>query len=33
MEKSWRDAIIRVLKENGDPMHYSDITTTILENS
>lgn len=32
MEKSWLDAIIRVLREEGVPMHYKDITRVILEN-
>lgn len=32
MEKTWREAIIRVLKEAGTAMHYSDIAEAILTN-
>lgn len=30
MEKTWRDAIKRVLSESDAPLHYSDITEQIL---
>jgi hypothetical protein len=30
MEKSWKEAIIKVLKESEVPLHYSDITDQIL---
>ncbi len=30
MEKSWKDAIIKVLKESEVPLHYADITDQIL---
>ncbi len=30
MEKTWKDAIIRVLEENGKPLHYTEITDQIL---
>lgn len=29
-EKSWKDAIIAVLSESKDPLHYTDITERIL---
>jgi len=32
MEKTWRDAINRVLKESATALHYSDITEQILTN-
>lgn len=32
MEKTWRDAIIRVLKESATAMHYADIAEQILTN-
>ncbi len=30
-ELSWRDAILRVLKEHSEPMHYTDIAEAIAE--
>ncbi len=30
-ERSWKQAIIRVLQESEDPLHYTDITQQILE--
>jgi hypothetical protein len=30
MEKSWKDAIVRVLKESDGPLHYTEITDQIL---
>lgn len=30
MEKSWKDAIVKVLSESGEPLHYSEITENIL---
>lgn len=33
MEKTWREAIIRVLTESATAMHYSDIAEQILTNS
>lgn len=30
MEKSWKDAIIKILQESEVPLHYSDITDQIL---
>ena len=30
MEKSWKDAIVKVLKEAETPLHYSEITDQIL---
>jgi hypothetical protein len=32
MEKTWREAIIRVLKESATALHYSDIAEQILTN-
>jgi hypothetical protein len=32
MEKTWREAIVRVLKETKTAMHYSDIAEQILTN-
>jgi repressor of nif and glnA expression len=29
-EKSWRDAIVKVLEESDTPLHYSEITSQIL---
>lgn len=29
----WRDAILKVLKESAEPMHYSDIAQAIIDNS
>lgn len=29
---TWKDAIIKVLAEEGTPMHYADITKKIIEN-
>jgi hypothetical protein len=29
-ENSWREAIIRVLRESDTPLHYSEITSQIL---
>ena len=29
---TWKEAIIKVLAEEGTPMHYADITKKIIEN-
>lgn len=32
MEMSWHEAILKVLRESKDPMHYSDIAQAIIDN-
>jgi hypothetical protein len=32
MELGWKDAIVKVLSQHGNPMHYIDITQAIAEN-